>query len=100
MVSDDVIDRERRDDTRRGVAAFLVFLLAVFSISVTVGTILEQTPEISPYKPATVYDNPEPGVIQYVEAYCPVCGHKAIASTESICCINRDCREYGIPHEW
>lgn len=98
MKSDDVIERERRDDTRRGVLAFLVFLLAVFSIAVTVGTILGQTPEIEPYRPATVYDSQ--GTIQYVDAYCPVCGHKAVASTESICCINRDCREYGIPHEW
>lgn len=82
------------------LALFMVLLLAVFAVSVTVGTVLLSKPEIRTHEPATVYDSPKSGVIQYVDAYCPVCGHKAIASTESICCINRDCQEYGIPHEW
>lgn len=97
MKSDDVIERELLDDTRRGVLAFLVFLFAVFSIAVTVGTILGKTPEIGPYKDATVYDSQ--GVIQYVTAYCPVCGDEAIATDDYLMCNNPECPEYGTPHE-
>lgn len=50
-------------------------------------------------EPATVYDSPADNTIIYVEANCPVCGERAIASTETIVCINNDCPEYGLPQE-